>query len=63
MRRLRVDRLEICPWALREGIALRRLQQIGGPGPCGDDIGHLLRPMPCPGPRLHPVDAVEAGVS
>jgi len=25
---LRVDSLEICPWALREGIILRRLDQL-----------------------------------
>ncbi|XVQ08230.1 Ppx/GppA phosphatase family protein [Spirillospora sp. CA-255316] len=63
MRRLRVRHLEICPWALREGIALRRLQQIGGPGPCVDDIGHLLRPMPAPRSRLHAVEAVGASAS
>ncbi|MGK5743029.1 Ppx/GppA phosphatase family protein [Micromonospora sp. URMC 103] len=29
MRRLGVDKLDICPWALREGVILRRLDQIG----------------------------------
>ncbi|MGW5670422.1 Ppx/GppA phosphatase family protein [Micromonospora sp. NPDC003776] len=28
MRRLDVDRLDICPWALREGVILRRLDQL-----------------------------------
>ena len=28
---LAVDRLEICPWALREGVILRRLDWIAGP--------------------------------
>lgn len=28
MRRLGVDSLEICPWALREGVILRRLDQL-----------------------------------
>jgi len=28
MRALRVDRLEICPWALREGVILRRLDTL-----------------------------------
>ncbi|MFR9776480.1 Ppx/GppA phosphatase family protein [Micromonospora sp. MS34] len=28
MRRLDVDRLHICPWALREGVILRRLDQL-----------------------------------
>lgn len=30
MRALRVDRLEICPWALREGVILRRLDTLDG---------------------------------
>ncbi|MER7331086.1 MULTISPECIES: Ppx/GppA phosphatase family protein [unclassified Micromonospora] len=29
MRRLDVDALDICPWALREGVILRRLDQLG----------------------------------
>lgn len=28
MRRLGVDRVDICPWALREGVILRRLDQL-----------------------------------
>jgi exopolyphosphatase/guanosine-5'-triphosphate,3'-diphosphate pyrophosphatase len=28
MRALSVDQLEICPWALREGVILERLDQI-----------------------------------
>lgn len=27
-----VDRLEVCPWALREGVILRRLDLLPGPG-------------------------------
>lgn len=30
MRRMDIDRLEICPWALREGVILRRLDQLDG---------------------------------
>lgn len=30
MRALRVERLEICPWALREGVILRRLDTLDG---------------------------------
>ena len=30
MRRLGVDEVEICPWALREGVILRRLDQLEG---------------------------------
>ncbi|WP_395109048.1 Ppx/GppA family phosphatase [Actinomadura sp. SCN-SB] len=55
MRHLGVRRLEICPWALREGIAIRRLQQIGGRGPCRDDIAHLLLPLPEERARLEAV--------
>ncbi|PZG00996.1 Ppx/GppA phosphatase family protein [Micromonospora deserti] len=29
MRRLDLDSLDICPWALREGVILRRLDQLG----------------------------------
>jgi exopolyphosphatase/guanosine-5'-triphosphate,3'-diphosphate pyrophosphatase len=29
MRRLDVDELDVCPWALREGVILRRLDQLG----------------------------------
>jgi exopolyphosphatase/guanosine-5'-triphosphate,3'-diphosphate pyrophosphatase len=30
MRALRVSQLEICPWALREGVILRRLDTLDG---------------------------------
>lgn len=30
MRALRVDEVELCPWALREGVILRRLDQTNG---------------------------------
>ncbi|HEU5109188.1 MAG TPA: hypothetical protein VFT95_11655 [Micromonosporaceae bacterium] len=32
MRRLGVDALDLCPWALREGMILRRLDQLEPPG-------------------------------
>jgi exopolyphosphatase/guanosine-5'-triphosphate,3'-diphosphate pyrophosphatase len=31
MRRLDIDALELCPWALREGVILRRLDQLDPP--------------------------------
>ncbi|RZU53446.1 exopolyphosphatase/guanosine-5'-triphosphate,3'-diphosphate pyrophosphatase [Krasilnikovia cinnamomea] len=34
MRALEVRELEICPWALREGVILRRLDTLGVPNPC-----------------------------
>ena len=32
MRALRLDRIDICPWALREGVILRRLDWLDGTG-------------------------------
>ena len=46
MRALRVNQLEICPWALREGAILRRLDTFGAatqhqrPWPLTDGHGH-----------------------
>jgi exopolyphosphatase/guanosine-5'-triphosphate,3'-diphosphate pyrophosphatase len=51
MTALNLTRLEICPWALREGIALRRLQQLNAVSGQPDDIGHLLQPL---GPSEEP---------
>jgi exopolyphosphatase/guanosine-5'-triphosphate,3'-diphosphate pyrophosphatase len=45
MTALGLTRLEICPWALREGIALRRLQQLRAVSRQPDDIGHLRQPI------------------
>jgi exopolyphosphatase/guanosine-5'-triphosphate,3'-diphosphate pyrophosphatase len=28
MRRLDIDSVDVCPWALREGVILRRLDQL-----------------------------------
>ena len=28
MRRLDIEQLDVCPWALREGVILRRLDQL-----------------------------------
>ncbi|MEW2357207.1 Ppx/GppA phosphatase family protein [Spirillospora sp. NPDC029432] len=55
MRHLGLKRLEICPWALREGIALRRIQHLDGLSRHSDDIDHLLRPMPDRRARLRAV--------
>lgn len=32
MHALRIERLEVCPWALREGIMLRRIDELNDPG-------------------------------
>ena len=52
---LDISRLEICPWALREGIALRRLGRLAVPGEQTDDIAHLLQPFPGQEDRLRAV--------
>jgi len=46
MRALSLDTLEICPWALREGLILRKLDTDPGtdPGPGS------TRPIGVPGP-------------
>ena len=37
MRALNVDKLEICPWALREGVILKRIDQGDLNADEGDD--------------------------
>ncbi|HJP75981.1 MAG TPA: Ppx/GppA phosphatase family protein [Pseudonocardiaceae bacterium] len=39
MRALDLGELEICPWALREGVILRRLDQTDGADPAADSVG------------------------
>ena len=39
MRALQVDELQICPWALREGVILRRLDTLAAPAPCRNGRG------------------------
>ncbi|MEV5704174.1 hypothetical protein [Actinoallomurus sp. NPDC052274] len=46
MAALGVRRLEICPWALREGIALRRLRRLEAETEAANEIDHLVRPLP-----------------
>jgi exopolyphosphatase/guanosine-5'-triphosphate,3'-diphosphate pyrophosphatase len=55
MRALGLDRVRICPWALREGVALNRLATLTAHA--GDELGGLLQPVPCGPPRLHAVAA------
>ncbi|MCO5971675.1 Ppx/GppA phosphatase family protein [Actinoallomurus soli] len=57
MAALGVRRLEICPWALREGIALRRLWRLEAEAGRANEIEHLMRPL-----RADGIDAdVEPG--
>ncbi len=41
----RLSRLHLCPWALREGVALRRREQLELSCPA-EDIDHLRHPLP-----------------
>ncbi|MCP2342836.1 Ppx/GppA phosphatase family protein [Actinomadura rupiterrae] len=43
-----VKRLELCPWAVREGIALRRLQQVSATLGLRYDIDRLVQPLEAP---------------
>ncbi|WP_433175524.1 Ppx/GppA phosphatase family protein [Actinoallomurus sp. CA-150999] len=56
MSALGLSRLEICPWALREGIALRRLHRLEAGLDRTDDIAHLVRPLRVDRPRLRFVE-------
>ena len=49
MQALRVPHMEICPWALREGVIFRRLDTLDGQGPAGQDHDDL-RDGGCPPP-------------
>ena len=51
MRTLEVSELQICPWALREGVILRRLDTLGIPTPA-------QRPWPLTDRRLPATNAV-----
>ena len=49
MRALHVPQVEICPWALREGVIFRRLDTIDGRGHDAGDLVHLgCRPAEVP---------------
>jgi exopolyphosphatase/guanosine-5'-triphosphate,3'-diphosphate pyrophosphatase len=59
MRALRLDVIEVCPWALREGLILRRLDWLStasGPDVIEPDAG-LLRPPELETRRLTLVEA------
>jgi exopolyphosphatase/guanosine-5'-triphosphate,3'-diphosphate pyrophosphatase len=57
MTRLRIDEVTICPWALREGILLRRLESAAG----WQDHGVPL-PVAVPRPAVPPAGADVAAV-
>ena len=57
MTRLRIDEVTICPWALREGILLRRLESAAG----WQDHGVPL-PVAVPRPAVPPAELGSAAV-
>ncbi|MFB4315814.1 Ppx/GppA phosphatase family protein [Actinomadura sp. 21ATH] len=65
MTRLRVPRLEICPWAIREGVMIRHLQAMTDPATADTETAALTQDATLlQGPRLHAVpDLVPAAAS
>lgn len=58
MRALRVEALQICPWALREGVILRRLDTIGAQsGPRSGPTDRSAHDLPDDLGRLTPSEA------
>jgi exopolyphosphatase / guanosine-5'-triphosphate,3'-diphosphate pyrophosphatase len=50
MQALRVSHVEICPWALREGVIFRRLDTLDASEPADDDLSDVGCPpaeLPC----------------
>jgi exopolyphosphatase / guanosine-5'-triphosphate,3'-diphosphate pyrophosphatase len=60
MAALGVSRLEICPWALREGIALRRLQRLEADAGRANHIEDLVRTLPADSPCVDSVASTRA---
>jgi exopolyphosphatase/guanosine-5'-triphosphate,3'-diphosphate pyrophosphatase len=52
MQALRVSHVEICPWALREGVIFRRLDTLDGREPAGRDHDDDLSDAGCPPAEL-----------
>lgn len=58
MQALRVSHVEICPWALREGVIFRRLGTLDGREPAGRDHDDDLPDAACP-PAEFPRPAID----
>jgi exopolyphosphatase/guanosine-5'-triphosphate,3'-diphosphate pyrophosphatase len=46
MTTLEIDRVDICPWALREGVIVRRLQAMSDPAAADDETARLTQAVP-----------------
>ncbi|WP_255278102.1 Ppx/GppA phosphatase family protein [Actinomadura madurae] len=59
-----IDRVDICPWAIREGLMIRRLQAMSDPASADDETARLTQAVPgslSPArPPLRPVPALGA---
>ncbi|MEO3826570.1 hypothetical protein [Actinomadura sp. B10D3] len=59
-----IDRVDICPWAIREGLMIRRLQAMSDPAFADDETARLTQAVPgslSPArPSLRPVPALGA---
>ncbi|RFS86488.1 hypothetical protein D0T12_07865 [Actinomadura spongiicola] len=64
MTTLGLDRVDICPWAIREGLMIRRLQAMTDPAAADEETAHLTQAVPvfpAPGrPSLRPVPSLSA---
>ncbi|WUI01370.1 hypothetical protein OHR68_05965 [Spirillospora sp. NBC_00431] len=64
MTSLEVDRLDICPWAIREGLITRRLQAMSDPAAADDETARLTQAVPTVAsldrPPLRPVPTLSA---
>ncbi|TYK53202.1 Ppx/GppA phosphatase family protein [Actinomadura decatromicini] len=55
MTTLEVDRVDICPWAIREGLIVRRLQAMSDPAAADDETARLTQAVPAAAQRPVPV--------
>ncbi|WP_242907391.1 Ppx/GppA phosphatase family protein [Actinomadura terrae] len=64
MTTLEVDRVDICPWAIREGLIIRRLQAMSDPVAADDETARLTQAVPAVASRgrssLRPVPTLTA---
>jgi exopolyphosphatase/guanosine-5'-triphosphate,3'-diphosphate pyrophosphatase len=64
MTTLDIDRVDICPWAIREGLMIRRLQAMSDPASADDETARLTQAvppsLPPARPPLHSVPALGA---
>lgn len=61
MTTLDIDQVDICPWAIREGLMIRRLQAMSDPASADDETARLTQAVPAaPSPARPPLHSVPA---